>query len=139
MAERSERRHTMAKLLLVDDERDLLEALSTLFTLEGYQVAATHSAHEALSILLAPDQDKPDLIISDVIMPQMTGRELLATVRANTTLADIPFLFVSATVISEDEELIARTQTVRYLRKPFLVEDLCALVAEMIRLRANSD
>ena len=124
----------MPKLLLVDDQRDLLDALSTLFTLEGYRVEAARSGHEAMSKLLASEQDKPDLIISDVIMPRMTGRELLERVRQHPTLADIPFLFVSATVVSEEEDEIARMGTVRFLRKPFRIEDLCALVAEMLNL-----
>ena len=70
-------------------------------------------------------------------MPHMTGRELLETVRRHPTLTDIPFLFVSATIVSEEEDEIARMGTVRFLRKPFRVEDLCALVAQMLPLSAR--
>jgi len=126
---------TMPKLLLVDDERDLLDALRTLFILEGYEVEAKEAADEALASLLASPKNKPDLIISDVIMPRMSGVEFLEKLRQHPDYTRVPFLFVSATVVPEEEAQIARIRTVRFLRKPFVVEDLCDLVREMVEAR----
>lgn len=125
----------MPKLLLVDDERDLLDALRTLFILEGYEVEAKEAADEALASLLASPKNKPDLIISDVIMPRMSGVEFLEKLRQHPDYTRVPFLFVSATVVPEEEAQIARIRTVRFLRKPFVVEDLCDLVREMVEAR----
>lgn len=121
----------MVDLLLVDDEKDLLEALDMVLSAEGHQTQAVDSARQALDILLESDNCKPDLIISDIMMPDMSGLELLETIRAHPGCADLPLLFISASIPPEMEAQIAQMGHVSFLRKPFQIDELCSMVDEL--------
>ena len=112
----------MANLLIVEDDEALRsgleEALSLVF---GHDVRAAASAGEAIDAIKA---DAPDLIISDVRMPEMTGPQLLKVVRAKPDWEAIPFLFISASIVEEMERQIAARDGVFFLRKPFEIEML---------------
>ena len=114
----------MTDLLVVDDELSLLEALEAILSDAGYQVRAVTSGQAALNVLQASGGNRPDLIIVDIIMPEMTGLQLFDTVRADPSLSHIPFLFTSAFVSLEREEQIARLGNAALLFKPFEVEEL---------------
>lgn len=121
----------MTKLLVVDDEENLLEALTVILSDEGYQVEAVFSGKAALEALDTAGEHRPDLIVADVVMPEMTGLELCETVRNSPALGDIPFLFISAFVSSEVEAQIAEQSKAGVLRKPFEVEELLEAVQAM--------
>nr|MBN1228643.1 response regulator [Anaerolineae bacterium] len=121
----------MANLLVVDDEVALLEALQQIFEDEGHQVQAFLSAKAALDYLNANSENVPDVIVTDVIMPGMTGVQLLEGVRAHPEWRHIPFLFISATLVLQEEGRIASIPNVQFLRKPFDVGDLCDRVVEL--------
>jgi CheY-like chemotaxis protein len=121
----------MTKLLVVDDEESLLEALTVILSDEGYQVEAVISGEAALEALNTSGEHRPDLIIADVVMPEMTGLELCEIVRNSPDLSDIPFLFVSAFVSPEVEAQVAQQSKAAILRKPFEVEDLLEAVKSM--------
>ncbi|MBN1430701.1 MAG: response regulator [Anaerolineae bacterium] len=114
----------MTNLLVVDDEENLLEALAVILTDTGYQVEAVTSGQAALDILRTPGRQQPDLIIADIVMPEMTGLQLFEIVRGSLGLNDIPFLFASAFVSSEVEDEIGKQRKASILRKPFEVDDL---------------
>lgn len=114
----------MTDLLVVDDELSLLEALEAILSDAGYQVRAVTSGQAALDVLQASEGYRPDLIIVDIIMPEMTGLQLFDTVRADPGLSHIPFLFTSAFVSLEREEQIAGLGNAALLFKPFEVEEL---------------
>lgn len=118
----------MANLLLVDDEKDLLDSIDQLLTFEGHQTRALSSGEEVVAALADPEFVKPDLIITDIIMPGMNGFDLLDYVRAQPDYKRVPFLFISASVMPSVEQQLAQTEAVYYLRKPFDIEALCNLV-----------
>lgn len=118
----------MCNLLLVDDEKDLLDSIEQLLMLEGHQTLALNSGPEVIEVLSNPDYVQPDLIISDVIMPGMTGIEILERVRTHPGYERVPFLFISATVTPSVEDRLARIDAVYFLRKPFAAEAFCSLV-----------
>ena len=121
----------MTKLLVVDDEAELLEALTVILADEGYQVEAANSGPAALNALSASEKTPPDLIIADIVMPEMTGLELSEAVRRSPSLGEIPFLFVSAFVSTTVEDQIANVGKAAVLHKPFEVEDLLETVQSM--------
>ncbi|MBN1312835.1 MAG: response regulator [Anaerolineae bacterium] len=121
----------MSNLLIVDDEEGLLEALTIILSDEGYQVEAVTSGQAALKALDASEEHLPDLIVADIVMPEMSGIELCETIRRSPDLADIPFLFISAFVSNTVEDQIAGQSKVAILRKPFEVEDLIEAVHSM--------
>lgn len=114
----------MVSLLVIDDEPSVLEALEMILTDVGYQVQATISSNTALESLQVPEQPPPDLIITDIVMPEMTGIELFDAVRANDHLSEIPFLFISALCTPEIESLVATHDKTAFLKKPFEVTEL---------------
>jgi two-component system sensor histidine kinase/response regulator len=124
----------MANLLIVEDNPALLEGMREFLSLVGHRVRATNCSQAALSAIEA---DLPELIISDVAMPGMTGPQLLDTVRTGSDGDGIPFLFVSASAEPEVESQLSALDGVSFLRKPFEIEMLHRAVAEALRAHAE--
>jgi CheY-like chemotaxis protein len=80
-------------VLVVDDDPDILAALSDALEMEGYEV---RGARDGIDALEAIGQRRPDLIITDLLMPTMTGFELLAALHDDPQLATIPTLIITA-------------------------------------------
>ncbi len=89
------------KLLLVDDEPDILEFLSYNFRKKGYLVSTAINGVEGIN---KAAKELPDLIISDILMPEMDGIEMCKEMRNNETLMHIPFIFLTA--LGDDNNLL---------------------------------
>jgi hypothetical protein len=121
------------KILSVDDKVENLYLLES--TLHGsgcgYQVVSAHNGVEALQKL---DQEKFDLIISDILMPQMDGFELCHQVKQRSDLCHIPFIFYTATYTEKkDEEFGLRLGASRFIIKPVEPEKFVAMIGEVIQ------
>lgn len=114
----------MTAVLLVDDEFDLLACLRDVLEDEGYQVVTAQNGREALTQL---DAHQVDLVVTDLMMPVMSGVDLLRHLRADPRRPDLPTLVVSAGL---NRRIVEQLDS-PYLRKPF---DLDAFVAEVRRL-----
>ena len=118
----------MAKVLVVDDDPVILNLLTVNFEMEGYEVATAADGEEALEQVRA---DRPDLIVSDVMMPRMDGLALAAALKADPDLASIPLLLLSAKAqhadVSEGLELADD-----YVTKPFDPLDLLERAVALI-------
>ena len=88
-------------ILIVDDTAENLAILSELL-LPGYQVLAANSGRRALELALA--DPSPDLILLDVMMPEMDGYTVLSHLKQNPKTQDIPVIFVTAMDSDEDEQ-----------------------------------
>lgn len=122
----------MRELLVVDDEANLLDALSIILSEEGYIVQTATSGEVALEILERQEDYLPALIVTDVIMPGITGMQLMETVRSHDKYAQIPFLFISATSTEEMESQMRRFKNAYFLRKPFQIDQLCNTIKTLI-------
>ena len=125
------------KILVVDDEKDMRELVELVLKTEkteNYQIVMTETAKKALDIF---DNISPDLIISDIRMPEMDGFAFLEKIRSRDKGAAVPFLFLSA--YSQRENLSqARSLAVDdYLYKPFAPKEL--LEAVHVRLKRRKD
>lgn len=111
----------MACIYVVDDEKDLTWALEKSLSHEGYQVVAINDGLEALRLMR---RRRPDLVILDVVMPQMDGVEVCRRLRADPILSAIPILFltVQETVEQKIEGFEAGCDD--YLAKPFDLTEL---------------
>jgi len=112
-----------AKVLIVDDDFALRDALCAALEGEGFAVAAVSNGREALEYLRSGA--RPSLVLLDLMMPIMNGWEFRAEQRQDPELADIPVVVLSAFARSGDEELRGIGQ---FLRKPFQLADLLAAV-----------
>jgi len=112
-------------ILAVDDSLLVTELIREFFAGRGYRVLTASNGREGLAIA---EREVPDIIISDVSMPAMTGWELCAAVKQRPGLDDIPFLFL--TVEGEDEDLKKGIDlgAEGYLTKPFSFDELRAAV-----------
>ena len=119
------------KLLIAEDDEDSRVYLSRALSASGYQVVATANGIEALE---AVNESRPDLIISDIMMPKMDGFELCRRLKADDELNSIPLLFYTATYLEdENRELGLSIGAVRYLSKPMELTKLLAAVEEVIQ------
>src|SRR5690554_2306400 len=116
------------RLLIVEDDPDLRDALSETLMLEDYEVIAADSAEQAL--LLLKQGSEVHLIISDVNMGVMSGYDLLRQVKAD--YPQIPLLLITAYASIEDSVTAIKAGAVDYLVKPFEVDVLCETVARHV-------
>jgi DNA-binding response OmpR family regulator len=114
-----------ARILVVEDDPDL--ALLTCMSLKkaGYEVAVANDAKQAQ---VALNISKPDLVVLDVMLPEVDGFELLANLKSQSEMADVPVMMMSA--VSEDAYLAQghRLGAEYYLKKPFMPSQLIAAV-----------
>ncbi len=124
-----------ARVLIADDNADMREYLTNLLRNSGYDVAVVTDGQQALDEVRA---DLPDLVISDVMMPEMDGLELVAALRADSRTAAVPVLLLSARAGQEASIEGLEAGADDYLVKPFAAAELLARVRaniEMARLR----
>ncbi len=119
----------MKKIFVVDDEPDVVELLETVLGLEGYRVAAATEGRAALRTVLA---DPPDLLILDLMMPDMDGMELLKLLRLDPRGARVPVLIVSAKSGQQDQIGTLQLGADAYICKPFSNKELVAQVRQLI-------
>src|SRR3989338_7929460 len=88
-----------SKILIVDDEQSLLEMMTLLLGRRGYQVRCASNGRIGLKLI---KQQKPDLILMDVLMPEMDGLHFFQELKQNQQTADIPVLVMTGRVLMED-------------------------------------
>ncbi len=115
-------------ILLVEDEENLQEALKLNLELEGYEVTGSYDGADALR---AFQQEHFDLIILDVMLPELDGISVCETIRLTNT--DIPILILSAKNSSADRVIGLKKGADDYLTKPFNLEELLLRVDKLIR------
>ena len=114
-------------ILLVEDEENLHEALKLNLELEGYEVT---SAYDGAAALKAVESEYFDLIILDVMLPEMDGINVTETVRLQNI--EVPILILSAKNTSADRVLGLKKGADDYLTKPFNLEELILRVQKLI-------
>ena len=115
-------------ILLVEDEENLQEALKLNLELEGYEVTSSYDGADALKL---NQQEHFDLIILDVMLPEMDGITVCETIRLTNT--EIPILILSARNSSADRVLGLKKGADDYLTKPFNLEELLLRVDKLIK------
>jgi PAS domain S-box-containing protein len=119
------------KILSVDDNTENLYLLEMMGRSYGYEVVSTRNGVEAIDRLAAEDFD---LIVSDVLMPEMDGFQLCRTVKRDSRWQQIPFIFYTATYTAkQDEELGLALGASRFILKPVDPEEFMAVVQAVVR------
>ena len=116
----------MPNILIIDDDAHINDIVSKALQSEGYSVSSAYSGTEALLLL---SQSKPDLILLDLMLPGLSGEELLPQIK------DIPVIVVSAKADVTDKVELLVGGAVDYITKPFHMEELLARI--MVQLRKN--
>jgi len=117
----------MTRVLVVEDEFGIAELLDAVLTEEGYQVVTAMNGRNGLELLA---RERPELILSDYMMPVMDGATLLARIKAEPALQAIPVVMMS----SMPEAAVAERYVgyAAFLRKPFKLFEVVGLVERLI-------
>lgn len=125
----------MSKIMLVEDDNSLREIYSIRLTAEGYTIVSASDGEEALAVAV---RERPDLIISDVMMPKISGFDMLDILRSTPETKDIKVIMMTA-LSSEDQRLRGENLGAdRYLVKSQVgIEDVVNVVHEVLGDRAT--
>ncbi len=112
----SHSRASKKTIMVVDDNADIVTVIKTILEDKGYALQVAYSGQEAFNLL---GEQKPDLIILDVMMPQMDGLEVLTRLKGNPVTASIPVIFL--TERADDDDVIGgyKLGADFYIPKPF--------------------
>ena len=119
------------KILIVDDKKENLYFLESLLKGFGYEVISAVNGKDALEKLRS---DSINMIISDILMPEMDGFQFLRSVKANNTLKNIPFIFYTATYTNDkDKEFGLKLGANKYIQKPIDPEEFINIIQGIIK------
>ena len=118
----------LSKILLVDDEPNILLSLEFLMRKKGYQVFIARNGAEALELI---SKEKPDVIVLDIMMPEVDGYEVCEYVKQSQEFRHIKVLFLTAKSKEEEIEKGYRAGADLYLTKPFSTKELTQRIAEL--------
>jgi len=117
-------------ILIVEDVPNVLELLEVTLRFKGYAVITARDGEEALQVIA---NQRPVLIITDILMPKMDGYAFVQKLRLNPETRAIPVVFLSATyVTSEDKDFALSLGAARFIEKPIDTEDFLLTVAELV-------
>ncbi|MGB3757179.1 MAG: response regulator transcription factor [Rivularia sp. (in: cyanobacteria)] len=122
-----------AQLLLVDDEPGLREAVKDYLEASNFNVQVASNASDAWDWM---QQNNPDLVISDIMMPQVDGYQFLKQLRDDTRFKTLPVIFLTAKGMTGDRIQGYQAGVDAYLPKPFDPDELVAIVENLIARRA---
>jgi DNA-binding NarL/FixJ family response regulator len=120
-------------ILLVDDEPGLREAVQAYLEDSGFAVQVASNARDAWQLL---EQTTPDLVISDIMMPQVSGYEFLKQMREDVRFLNLPVVFLTAKGMTKDRIEGYNAGCDAYLSKPFDPDELVAIAENLIARRA---
>jgi len=125
----------MAKILLVEDDNNLREIYEARLQAEGYDIVAARDGEEALTVAM---KERPDLIISDVMMPKISGFDMLDIIRSTEETKDVKVIMMTALSQAEDKARADKLGADRYLVKSQVTLEDVAKVAREVLNGSNS-
>ena len=120
----------MHRVLVVDDESDVTELLQYRLEQEGYRVA---TLNDPLGFVVKVREFEPDLMLLDIMMPELSGIQLCRIVRADPSMKDIPVIFLSARGEVEDRIKGLEAGAEDYVSKPFNTNELMLRISKMLK------
>ena len=126
----------MPRILAVDDEPNIVRLIQVNLERHGYQVETANNGAQALAKIKA---NRPDLLVSDVMMPEMDGMELLANVRRDPSLMDLPVIMLTAKAQDKDVLEGYTRGADMYLTKPFNPQELLSFVKRILSAADGGD
>jgi len=116
-------------VLVIEDEAPLRANLTRILSAENYRVVTAADGDEGIRRVL---EDRPDLVICDILMPGTDGFGVLAALRSRPETAAIPFIFLTASADKEDLARGLQRGANEYVTKPFKIVDLLAAVKRLL-------
>ena len=123
------------KILVVDDEPHIVRLIQVNLEKQGYTVITASNGKEALD---STDNDRPDLVVLDVMMPEMDGMEALKRLKENSVTHDIPVILLTAKAQDADVFEGWKSGADLYLTKPFNPSELLLFVQRIFKCKSES-
>ncbi|MCZ4352980.1 response regulator [Roseovarius aestuarii] len=117
------------QVLLIEDEPNIIEAISFILSRDGWQVKTHSNGRDAVDVVRAR---RPDLVILDVMLPGRSGFDILTDIRNSDDLAATPVLMLTARGQRKDRELAEQGGVNRYMTKPFSNSEMLSAVRELV-------
>jgi DNA-binding response OmpR family regulator len=121
--------NNLKKVLVIEDETEMRDILERLLS-KKYEVIVSSGGRVGIELAV---KELPDIVICDVLMPGVTGYNVLTALRSNPTTAQIPFIFLTAKILKDDMQLGMDLGADDYLTKPFTREDLFNAIAACLK------
>ena len=119
----------MKKILIVDDEKDIVETLKFMLEESGYTCFCAYNGEDGLRMA---KEIIPDLMILDVMMPKMNGFKISRLLKFDTKYKNIPILMLTARSQESDKQIGVETGANEYITKPFEIDDVLNRVAKYL-------
>lgn len=114
------------RILIADDDEGCIALLSTWLTKDGYEVVVASDGEDAL---LKAEQNFPDLILLDIMMPKLDGYSLLLRLKGNPRTHQIPVFIISGQSEKEHQDICQTFGALGFIKKPYRVADVASKVA----------
>jgi len=121
-------------ILIVEDNLAMNEAITDILDMNGYRVLSAGDGVDGLALM---QEERPDIVLCDIMMPRMDGHTLLQYARSDETLRTVPFVFLTARSSAQDKRLAKSIGIDDYLVKPVDTEDLLLAVSNVLRREDN--
>ena len=118
------------KIVIVEDEPDTAEMFAEMMRLSGYHVLKSYGGTPAIALIT---KENPDVVVLDVMMPDLSGLEVLRYLRRDPRLEQIPVVVVSAKSLPSDIKDGLDAGANKYLTKPVTFQDLNSAVKDLIK------
>jgi DNA-binding response OmpR family regulator len=118
----------MKKVLLIEDDATLLKVLEIIFKQQGFDIAMAKDGKEGIAMA---EQQKYDLIVTDLMMPYANGLEVVDRVKRNFETKDTPIIVLTAVTTQASELESVKMGVAAYLRKPVIPKELIALALKL--------
>lgn len=122
------------RILLADDDPDLLEAVRIRLSCSGFEVLTARDGTQATRLALA---ERPDIAVLDIGMPGGDGHTVAGRLKSDPATSSLPIIFLTARTTEADFEAARRNQVDKYLIKPFQVDELVLAVEELAERMAT--
>lgn len=117
------------KVVLIEDERNIIEAISFILSRDGWEVKTHSNGHDAMETLRAR---QPDLVILDVMLPGKSGFDILQEIRDDAALGATPVLMLTARGQERDREMAERAGASMFMTKPFSNTEVLEAVRALV-------
>ena len=120
------------RVLIIEDDRGLVKTLYNLLIIEGYDVITSENGESGIRMAF---DEKPDIIVSDIVLDRISGYDVLRILKANAKTASIPFIFLTGKVKEKERAYGMELGADAYLDKPFEYQNLLDSVNYFLKPR----
>ncbi|KPJ73141.1 hypothetical protein AMJ52_04305 [candidate division TA06 bacterium DG_78] len=118
------------RIVVIDDEEDILDFVSRVLTDGGYKVFTAKNAEDGIEVM---KKEEIDLLLLDIMLPKIDGWEVIKIMKADEKMKKIPVAMLTARLDSHDKIIGLREGAVDYICKPFTADDLLSRVNDMFK------